>query len=727
MLSHKLPLLKLNEEQKNLLLSTHSKNGKLSGSSGKPTLGEILEFGEHIPEGSRHDSSYMFAINALSGNFNNLSIEEKKKIVLGYVKGCTSPEFWTERNEEVSKAFDDALNSKIVKASEKQAEEDHLFEADVFKYLSGDVIRNKFLPLTNKLGLIGEDALKVTSYLSGNSRLTNEINAALHCRVVGDSGMGKSKVMEFVGENFIGKDFIERASFTVASIYRRGKDYFKQKVLFLSEIMPPGESQEEINALFRTLKTKGKAERDVTTKKGKDIVSITLTAEGPTSFFGTTVNSEGRDEDLNRDIVLNPDNSRKQTHRIQKSKMGQKKKYSPGIKKAIQFNLQVQNEVQEFLKEFIPVFIEIPYSEFIELPVKGGAARRDPDKITRLIESCCQTNILNRALKLLNCTEEIEELKTLIQDFRSNPLHQMLNDELASNSNDLKETNDLMKSTSEMLEERYSLYLNLQEIGNNSDIYLKTEKVIIKKQDDDILVFTSDPQINYTVLKEFIKKNNIQFVLISDTRDFEIVKEYCAEAIESPYQKLTRTYQASYRKILEALPNLVRNKGDEAGLHCTVAEVEDILECTNHWAWDILKKLVNQGYCSVDEKKKPYIYNFTKSKLAESYNKEGIEHFYKLALKPFPKFQSLTSSDVYNAELKSHHKENKGLVSDEVPVSELLQTKQKDERYNKYTEDKHIESEVRPALPKVSEEDMKRAREAVRETYKQVFGKELSP
>lgn len=727
MLSHELPLLKLTEEHKKLLLFTRSENRKHSGASGKPTLNEILEFGDNIPEGSRHDSSYMFAINALSGNFNNLSIEEKKKIVLGYVKGCTKPEFWAERNEEVSKAFDDALNSNIVKELGKQEEENHLFKVEIVKYLSGDVIRNIFLPLTEKLGLVGEETLKVTSYLCGNSRLTNEINASLHCRVIGDSGMGKSKVMEFIGENFIGKDFIERASFTVASIYRRGKDYFKQKVLFLSEIMPPGESQEEINALFRTLKTKGKAERDVTTKKGNDIVSITLTAEGPTSFCGTTVNSEGRDEDLNRDIVLNPDNSRQQTHRIQKSKMRQKKKYSPGIKKALRFNLQVQNEVQEFLKEFIPVFIEIPYSEFIELPVKGGAARRDPDKITRLIESCCQTNILNRALKLLNCAEKINELIALVNDFRSNPLHQMLNDELESNSNKSKGINDLMKSTSEMLEARYSLYMNLQEIDLNSDVILKTEKVIIKKQDDDILLFTSDPKINYIVLKEFVKKNSIQFVLISDTRDFEIVKEYCAEAIESPYQKLTRAYQAAYRKILEVLPDLPRNKGGgEVGLHCTVADVEDILECSNHWAWDTLKKLVNEGYCSVDEKKKPHIYNFTKSKLAESHNKEGTEHFYKLVLKPFPKFQKLTSSNVYNSELNPNSKEKQEMTSDEVPISKVIQScNEENTNYNKWTEDNHTE-EKRPALPKVSEEDSERARKAIRDSYKEVFGKDFN-
>lgn len=122
MLSHELPLLKLTDEYKKLLLFTRSENGKLSGSSGKPTLDEILEFGDHIPEGSRHDSSYIFAINALSGNFNNLSIEKKKKIFLGYIKGCTSPEFWTERKEEVSKAFDDALNSKRVKESEEVKE-----------------------------------------------------------------------------------------------------------------------------------------------------------------------------------------------------------------------------------------------------------------------------------------------------------------------------------------------------------------------------------------------------------------------------------------------------------------------------------------------------------------------------------------------------------------------------------------------------------------------------
>lgn len=693
MLSHELPLLKLTEEHKKLLIFTRSENGKLSGASGKPTLNEILEFGEHIPEGSRHDSSYMFALNALLGNFNDLSIEKKKQIVLGYVKGCTSPEseFWAKRKGEVSEAFDDALESNLVKEKELEQQKEEKKLVGVIKYLSGDVIRDNFNPLTKKLGLVGEESLKVTSYLCGISRLTNELNGALHPRVIGDSGMGKSKVMEFIGENFIGNDFMERTSFTVASIYRRGPEYFKHRILLQSELLPPGESQEEINGLFRTLKTKGKADRDVTTKRGNDIVTITLTVEGPTSQWGTTTRSDGRDEDLNRDIILNPDNSRDQTYRIQKSKMQRKKRYNPGVKKAIKLNLLLQNQVQEFLKANIPECVEIPYSEYIKLPIKGGAARRDPDKITRLIESCCQTNILNRALKLLDCADKADELVRLVKDFRSNPLHQMLNDELGTNSNKSEGIDDLMKSTSEMLEARYQLYLNLQEIELNSGEYLEIEKVIIKKQDDDILLFTSDPKINYLVLKEFIKKDDIQFVLISDTRDFEIVKEYCAEAIESPYQKLSRTCQAAYRKILEALPELPRNKGEEVGYHCTTADVEDILECSNHWAWDVLKKLTNEGYCSCDEKKKPHIYNFTKAKLAESFNKEGIEHFYKLELKPFPGFQNPTSSDVYNAELNPNSKENQEMVSDEVLASEVSKTDQNYGHYKKWKEDKHMD------------------------------------
>lgn len=552
---------------------------------------------------------------------------------------------------------------------EQEEEEKQLVE--VIKYLSGDVIKDKFLPLTEKLGLVGEESLKVTSYLCGISRLTNELNGALHCRVVGDSGMGKSKVMEFVGENFIGSDFIERASLTVASIYRRGPEYFKHKILFQSELLPLGEAQEEINGLFRTLKTKGKAERDVTTKKGKDLVPITLTVEGPTSQWGTTTRSGGRDEDLNRDIILNPDNSREQTFRIQKYKMKQRKKYDPNAKNAIRLNLLLQNKVQEFLKANFPECVEIPYSEYIKLPNKGGAARRDPDKITRLIESCCQLNILNRAFKILNCANKIDEVVNIVKDFRRYPLHQTLNAELASNSDKFEGIDALMKSSSEMLETRYSMYLKLQEIEPKTDDYLKIENAIIKKQDDDILLFTSDPAINYIVLKEFIRKNTLKFVLISDTRDFEIVKEYCAEALESPYQKLSKTHQEAYRKILEALPDLPRNKEEEAVYHCTTADVEDILECSNHWAWDVLKKLTNEGYCTCDKKKTPHIYNFTKSKLAKSFDKEGFGDFYKLELKPFPEFQKPTSSDLQNEELKPNSKKNQKIASDEVPSSEV--------------------------------------------------------
>ncbi len=46
----------------------------------------------------------------------------------------------------------------------------------------------------------------------------------------------------------------------------------------------------------------------------------------------------------------------------------------------------------------------------------------------------------------------------------------------------------------------------------------------------------------------------------------------------------------------------------------------------------------------------------------------------------------------------------------------------KDQKYAKWTEDKHLEAKTGPTLPKVSEEDMARVRKAIKDEYKKVFG-----
>ncbi len=112
-------LLRLTEEHKKLLTLTKEEDGKWSG-GGKPTMREILEFGEVIPPGSRHDSLWNVALNL---HTTALSTEWKKNFFISYAKAHTDAEFWTEREEEVYKIFEDAGKSDIAVKTREESKE----------------------------------------------------------------------------------------------------------------------------------------------------------------------------------------------------------------------------------------------------------------------------------------------------------------------------------------------------------------------------------------------------------------------------------------------------------------------------------------------------------------------------------------------------------------------------------------------------------------------------
>ncbi len=188
MLLHELPLLKLTEEHKKLLLFTRSENGKLSGAGGKPTMQELVKLEKWDP-GSRHDSCWSVALNL---HTTNLSDELKKKYYISTVKAHTDPEFLAEREEEVYRIFEDAGNSDVAIKTKEETKERSLIQVLTAKQLIEHVPPKELWGIPHYLPLYASTILSAESK-TGKSMLAMYM---AHCLSSGKDFLGKYPVIK---------------------------------------------------------------------------------------------------------------------------------------------------------------------------------------------------------------------------------------------------------------------------------------------------------------------------------------------------------------------------------------------------------------------------------------------------------------------------------------------------------------------------------------------------
>jgi hypothetical protein len=165
-----------------------------------------------------------------------------------------------------------------------------------------------------KLGVVGEKVNRTILYLVGTSAQLPRPLAAI---TRGSSSSGKTFLSERVSLLFPPEVALHATSLTTNSLYYFPPGTLRHRFVVAGERsrIEHDEQAEATRALREMLET-GKLSKAVTVKEQDRLVTRLIEQEGPIAYVETTTLTAVFDEDANRCLLLNTDESAEQTQRI---------------------------------------------------------------------------------------------------------------------------------------------------------------------------------------------------------------------------------------------------------------------------------------------------------------------------------------------------------------------------------------------------------------------------
>ena len=250
-------------------------------------------------------------------------------------------------------------------------------EAIKFLETTSDIL-SKVIDITNELGVVGEESLRLMAYLCFTSRITAE---PLSVTIKGETSSGKSfipqKVIKLVPEE--GCFFITRA--TQNAFFHLPEDGMQHKIIYINEL--PG--TESADYSIRTAQSEGNLILWMPVKDPHtgDITTQTKTVKGPVGFLLTTTKASLFAENETRNFSLFTDDSPELTKRIGKITINKAKGYLPEVDTA---KLNLFKNFQRLLNPEYKVIMPFAEEIFEGFPDKPVRIRRDKERFRILIE-----------------------------------------------------------------------------------------------------------------------------------------------------------------------------------------------------------------------------------------------------------------------------------------------------------------------------------------------------
>lgn len=250
-------------------------------------------------------------------------------------------------------------------------------EAIKFLESTPDILA-KVIEVTDELGIVGEEALRLMVYLCFTSRITDE---PLSVTIKGEASSGKSfipqKIKSLVPEE--GCFFITRA--TQNAFFHLPEDGMQHKIIYINEL--PG--TESADYSIRTAQSEGDLILWMPVKDPHtgNIITETKTVKGPVGFLVTTTKASLFDENETRNFSLFTDDSPELTRKIGEITINKAKGHFPEVDTS---KLNLFKNIQRLLNPDYRVVMPFAEEVFRGFPDKPVRIRRDKERFRILIE-----------------------------------------------------------------------------------------------------------------------------------------------------------------------------------------------------------------------------------------------------------------------------------------------------------------------------------------------------
>jgi DNA primase catalytic core len=275
------------------------------------------------------------------------------------------------------------------------------------------------------LGVVGEEANKMTGYLAAVSRLLDRPLALL---IQSASAAGKSSLMDAVLDLVPEEEVIRYSAMSGQSVFYMGDKGLQHRILAIAE----EEGAKQASYALKLLQSEGRVTMASTGKNPATGMLEThdYTVEGPVMLFLTTTAIDLDEELLNRCLVLTVNESREQTraiHALQRSRETLEGLLARNERDRL---LRRHRNAQRLLE---PIAVVNPFAERLQFRDDQTRSRRDHVKYLTLIRSIALLHQFQRevrthgSLRYIEVTaSDIELANELAQEVFSRTVDELL-------------------------------------------------------------------------------------------------------------------------------------------------------------------------------------------------------------------------------------------------------------------------------------------------------------
>lgn len=164
------------------------------------------------------------------------------------------------------------------------------------------------------IGVAGENALRLTLYLLGTSRLLPKPLAAI---VQGQSSSGKSYIVECVASLFPPEGIVMATQMTPQALFHAEQGSLSHRWVVAGERSRiSNDDRAEATRALREMLASGRLSKFMPVKVGNEIVTVLIEQQGPIAYVESTTATRVFEEDASRCILLSTDERSAQTKTI---------------------------------------------------------------------------------------------------------------------------------------------------------------------------------------------------------------------------------------------------------------------------------------------------------------------------------------------------------------------------------------------------------------------------